>query len=96
MTTELRTMVEPSDIRALEFECLNCRAKQTVLLSQWKNPNGKCANCLNSWPQSHALAFQSLLHLVESLAEISKINGDNQISFNVRLELVSDPQKSKS
>jgi hypothetical protein len=92
MTKEERTTIEPSDIKAIELECLNCHGRQTILLDSWVGNNEKCANCSTVWPMQYAVAYQSLRQLVSSISETAEIKGNKEIPFAIRLELKADAE----
>ena len=86
--------IEPSDIRAVELECLRCRARKIVFLKDYFNGNGRCSNCGADWPVQGIAAFQSLQKIMSSLLlQVSKINRDNTIPFTIRFEVVPDSEK---
>jgi hypothetical protein len=88
--------IEPSDIRAVELECLRCRARKIVFLEEHFNGNGRCSNCGADWPLQGIAAFQGLQKIVSNLlVQAAKINSDNTIPFAVRFKLVPDSEKFK-
>jgi hypothetical protein len=88
--------IEPSDIRAVELECLRCHARKVLFLKDYFNGNGRCSNCGASWPLQGIAAFQGLQKIVSSLLlQAGKINRDNTIPFAVRFKLVPDSEKFK-
>jgi hypothetical protein len=96
MTRELRTTIEPSDVKAIELECLSCHGRQTIMLDKWQNDRGVCPDCKAAWPQTHSFAFQNLFRLVGHLAEAKKVNGTKDLPFAVRFEITSEPDKAKT
>lgn len=49
MTTQRRTLVSPSDIVAIEYECTKCAARYSVGLSKVDQLLRKCPNCATRW-----------------------------------------------
>jgi hypothetical protein len=45
MTIETRTTIEPSDISAIEFECMTCHVKTMFPLIKFKNAPISCSSC---------------------------------------------------
>ena len=88
--------IEPSDIRAVQSECLKCHARQTVFLKDYFNGNGRCSNCGATWPVQGIVAFQGLQKIVSTLLlQAAKINNDHTIPFAIRFELVPNAEKDK-
>jgi hypothetical protein len=85
--------IEPSDIRAVELECLRCHAPKILLLEDYFNGNGRCSKCGAAWPVQGIAAFQSLQKIVSNLLlQVAKINSDHTIPFAVRFKLVPDSE----
>jgi hypothetical protein len=88
--------IEPSDTRAVELECLRCRARKILFLEDYFNGNRRCSNSGAAWPVQGIAAFQCLQKIVSNLLlQIAKINSDKIIPFAVRFKLVPDSEKSK-
>jgi hypothetical protein len=49
MTSETRTLIEPTDISAVEFECTHCKVKILYPLGGIDRLSDKCPNCYQSW-----------------------------------------------
>jgi hypothetical protein len=49
MTSETRTLIEPMDITAVEFECPHCKVKILHPLSGIDRLSDKCPNCFQPW-----------------------------------------------
>ncbi len=96
MKKETRITIEPSDIAAIDMECLKCHGHQSVPLGKYINSPDGCPNCGTSWPIGHSAAFESLKTLAALLSTISSVNGRDGFPFVIRFVLSTDSEKDKS
>jgi uncharacterized SAM-binding protein YcdF (DUF218 family) len=93
MTSETRTSITPSDIKAIELICKTCHVRTIRPLDSWQD-NEKCSNCTASWPIKRQISFTALSHLARALNELAKIKDDDQdVPFLIRLELTENLPK---
>jgi DNA-directed RNA polymerase subunit RPC12/RpoP len=92
MTSETRTVIEATDIKALELECVKCGFRTVWPLSQWNGRYVKCATCGESWPVSQNAAYEALNQAVVSLSVVAKAE-KAAIPFKIHFELVERKEK---
>jgi predicted RNA-binding Zn-ribbon protein involved in translation (DUF1610 family) len=93
VTSETRTTIEASDIKALELECTKCGVRAIWKLEQCENPNfEKCAHCGTKWPFQKGFSYQALTSVITGMQELAKVKNDKEIPFMIRFEIagVSD------
>ena len=93
MTREIRTLIEPNDVTAVEFECLHCRARISLDIKDYEQADIKCSQCKRPWFPSlggpaHAAAHR-LLSGLKSWDEV-KNNPDMEVGVRIRLQLKPD------
>jgi DNA-directed RNA polymerase subunit RPC12/RpoP len=94
MTTVQRTTIEPSDIKAVELECVKCGSRHTIPLGQFKTGDGvKCSNCGSQWPVGHHDAHQDLVMLIRCAEKIAGLKGNAEVPFIIRFEITETAAK---
>jgi DNA-directed RNA polymerase subunit RPC12/RpoP len=51
MTSETRTMIEPSDFKAIEIECRQCHHRVGRPMGVWRSHLYACPDCGENWSQ---------------------------------------------
>jgi predicted RNA-binding Zn-ribbon protein involved in translation (DUF1610 family) len=95
MTSETRTTIQLSDLKAIEFECTNCHHRLVRPLGAWKSYWDSCPECGNNW--IHYKATMDFLGAFASqAAKISAIDtqGD-KAPFVVRFEIAQPKPKEQ-
>ncbi len=88
MTTETRTTIKPSDIAAVELECVTCHFRAIRLISDWRQDSYTCANCGKNWMIDGSSDVKNLQMLVSLLRGLSDLNsGSSGHPFVIRFEL---------
>lgn len=70
MTTEIKRMVEPGDLLAIEVECSQRHAKTSRMLNNWQQSIRMCTNCHSTWQDSSA-ALGILEEIANRLLQLS-------------------------
>jgi hypothetical protein len=93
MTVETRTTIEPSDITAIEFECVKCHHRTVRSLKDWRNDPAACGNCGSVWSissEGNVKMAKELVSLIRYFAELREGH-----PFVVRLEIAKDKVEDK-
>jgi hypothetical protein len=92
MTIETKMTAEIRDIRAVEFECPDCRARISIPLTQNNYPPFKCKNgtCSKVFFADSSLEWNELRNTLGVLGKYAK--ADN-LPCAIRLELTMPPSK---
>jgi hypothetical protein len=93
MTSEMRTTIEPGDIRAIEMECLGCGFRAIRTLLKQFDGFDVCPNCKTSWPVRNSIAFSAFAEYVETLRKLSDLKKDKDFPFVIRFELAENLPK---
>ena len=86
MTSEKRTTIELSDIKAIELECQKCHSKIVRPLAVWYGPVTQCTNCNEQWMLPHAQDLKNLTNLVNALA-VFRLQTSEKQPYILRLEI---------
>ena len=87
MTVEMKTAIELSDIKAIEFECANCRTKLVFPVSRFKHPPTNCGHCdAKQWLIPGSVEFEELQRLGQAIQRFA--NKDTG-GFIMRLEITN-------
>ena len=93
MTSEIRTLVEPKDIVAVELECAHCNSRVTRTLAKWLREPSTCANCGAIWIHL-AEEFKQLSLVVSALKLMAhRQEASESPAVMVRFELAAPPRK---
>jgi hypothetical protein len=92
MTSETRTTIEATDVKAVELECVKCGFRTVWPLNQWNGRYVRCATCGESWPVLQNALYDALGRVVTSLSEIAKADRA-AIPFRIRFELIERKEK---
>jgi hypothetical protein len=81
-----RTTIEVSDIKAIEIECQNCRARYSRPVDRWQSDLVSCSVC-----HSHLMELNSdnstlLVQLAGALATLTNAAGASR-PYKIRLEM---------
>lgn len=93
MTRETKTTISPSDIIAVEFECLECGIRITQTVAEFKEPFGECPHCRNKWvPTIGGPAYLALRDLIRKIRDFSEKASDSDLKLgvSVRFQLQQD------
>jgi hypothetical protein len=72
MTVETRTTIEPTDVTAIELECVECHHRIVRNLRNWRNDPAKCDNCGNAWNVGDAMKqLQELCSRIRYFSEMT-------------------------
>jgi hypothetical protein len=100
MTTETRTLIDLSDILAMQYKCTKCGATFSIPIALAIEHPMKCYNCRIDWhpvPDSfHRVRLNELTRAIaQSIQTLAEMKTDG-INVNVRLEVaVHAPSVSK-
>ncbi len=86
MTREVRTMIEPKDVKAIEIECGKCHYRTVRPVGNWLKDSMICGNCLEQW-MNYAGIMESLRDAAAHLRTVSLQIETAKAPFTVRLEL---------
>jgi NAD-dependent SIR2 family protein deacetylase len=93
MTKENRTVIELSDIVAVEFECLKCHSTYAVPISTYTENLPYCPQCKNKLlPAVPGNADASIRHLLTKLKDVMEIekNSDLQLGVKIRFRIADE------
>jgi hypothetical protein len=86
MTVETKTTIQPSDISAIEFECLKCHTVTHWPLEVAKNPLTRCHCSEENWMPYGGDTYVALANFMALLNRFSKAKAE---PYRVRLALNS-------
>jgi len=92
VTSEIRTTIEATDIKAVEMECAKCGFRTVWPLDQWDGRYAKCARCGESWPISQNAAYEAMDRAVRNMSTFAKADSA-AIPFKIRFELIGQKEK---
>jgi hypothetical protein len=92
VTSETRTTIEASDIKAIEIRCSNCGLRTIWQLKEWNDGFQKCAHCGSPWPIHKSQSYQAMSKAIGGIRELASVKDDKEIPFTIRFEIagVSD------
>jgi DNA-directed RNA polymerase subunit RPC12/RpoP len=97
MTIQTRKYIEPRDVKALYFECADCKASFSLSLAEKINVKqlAVCPHCQRPWlrhPSGPTLEFD-LLTCIEKLKAFSSYLGKPPYDgFSLKFEITKDPE----
>ncbi len=90
MTSEVRTTIQLSDLKAVEFECTQCHARIVRPIGVWSSPLLCCPECGMTWEHYRA-TMDFLAKTSSQIAKTAAIDDPKSDSpFIVRFELKTD------
>jgi Zn-finger nucleic acid-binding protein len=89
MTTETRTTIQLSDIRAVEFECRECRCRIVRPVGGTQPLLLNCPECNTTWAQYRG-NMEILVKMLSQLPKVAAFDSDAQTPFMLRLEISAD------
>lgn len=90
MTSETRTTIQLSDIKAVEFECTNCHHRLVRPLGVWQSRWDSCPECGSNWTHYRA-TMDFLTKLSAQVVKTAEIDTQgNEAPFIVRFEVSTD------
>ena len=90
MTSEVRTTIQLSDIRTVEFECLHCHSRIVRPVGGTQPLMLGCPECGDNWAHYRG-DMEVLTRLASQLAKLSGIDDPkNEAPFIVRFEISTD------
>lgn len=87
MTSQTRTLIEPSDICAIDLECPHCALRVIYPLDKIDRLSASCPNCYEPWfapnsPDIHPETKQPIDRLKEAILGLRNVSG-----VRIRLEI---------
>jgi hypothetical protein len=97
MTTETKTLIDFTDILAIQYQCTKCRTTFAVPISMAIDHPMKCFNCREEWytfpDDNNRAAFNKLTQsIAQSVHALSNLHSSG-IKVNVRLEVAVHEKK---
>ena len=90
MTSEIRTTIQLSDLKSVEFECTQCHARIVRPVGAWHTPLLCCPECGVAWNHYRG-TMDFLANMSSQVAKISSIDTPaNESPFIVRFEINTD------
>ena len=89
MTVQKRTLIEPSDIIGIEYECSHCGSRYLVQVIRFDRRVAHCPNCHEPWLAAGAVNRQSDDQAVAQLVDALKEIQSRKLGVVVRLELAN-------
>jgi hypothetical protein len=90
MTSETRTTIQLSDIRAVEFECNHCHHRLVRPLGVWQSQWEQCPECGSLWSHYRSM-MDFLARFASQAAKSSEIDKQGkEAPFTVRLEIATE------
>jgi hypothetical protein len=92
MTSETRILIEPTDISAIEFQCLHCGVKILYPLGGIDRLSDKCPNCYQPWfaaksALAHPSERQPVDQIKSAIAGIQALFPNSSLLARVRLDV---------
>jgi predicted RNA-binding Zn-ribbon protein involved in translation (DUF1610 family) len=95
MTSETRTTIQLSDIKAVEFECVRCHHRLVRPIGTWQTPVFACPECGETWA-SYRNTLDFLSKTASQLSRTASIDTPgNDSPFIVRLEIAQPKPKEQ-
>ena len=85
MTVERRTLVDFSDVTALEFHCQTCNATMRKQTQEWNQVSAVCWNCRTQWFAQGSQEHNALICIVDAFKSLSQ-STENR-GYHLRLEI---------
>ena len=92
MTSETRTTIQLSDIKAVEFECSSCHHRIVRPVGAWQSYLSECPECGSNW-SAYRVAMNFLTQMASQIVSVSRIDGAAESPFIVRFELAQPIRK---
>jgi predicted RNA-binding Zn-ribbon protein involved in translation (DUF1610 family) len=90
MTSETRTTIQLSDIKAVEFECTNCHHRLVRPIGVWQSQWDQCPDCGSIWTHYRA-TMDFLARFSSQVSKTAVIDTQtNETPFIVRFEINTD------
>ncbi len=93
MTIQKRTLIELSDIAAIEFECSHCQARLSIPIANTDRRIGSCPNCRQEWLPRGSSGSPSDEQLVELFIDRLRQLQGRTLGAAIRLQLSPEPDK---
>jgi hypothetical protein len=92
MTTETRTTIQLSDLKAVEIECTSCHSRIARPIGTLLSPALGCPECNSNWTQFRG-TLEFLAKFTSQIAKVAAIDDPkNDAPFVVRFE-IAQPRK---
>ena len=93
MTSETRTTIQLSDLKAIEFECQGCHCRISRPVGGQQQLMLVCPECGSSWA-THRGVMEYLIATISRLPKAAIIDDpNNQAPFIVRFEIAPQVRK---
>jgi hypothetical protein len=89
MTSEIRTTIQLSDIKAVEFECQQCHCRIVRPMGGTQPLVLGCPECGTTWAQYRG-NMEILVRMFSQLPKVSAFDSEPEAPFIVRLEINTD------
>jgi hypothetical protein len=87
MTSEIRTMIEPKDIKAIELECGKCHASTRRQIDNWLQDSSSCPNCGDVWLHINSPELNEIKTLVMLIRGLATRTSNKHLPFNIRFDI---------
>ena len=84
MTVERRTLLDFSDVKALEFRCHDCNVTMRKPVQEWDTP-ARCHSCGKQWFTDGGQEHTELRKAIETLKRFSRPR--ENAGYDLRLEI---------
>jgi len=100
MTFEEKSFFEPSDILAVQFECVNCHASVVIPIGKGAaashatdSAGGSCRFCRTAWDlPPNSMEHKAIMDFVSSLERIAGVMKGRNLKLKVEVK-IDDTQK---
>jgi ribosomal protein S27E len=92
MTVERRMIVGIDDIKAVTFECLNCKTRTTVPSASLRDVPRTCNSCSTIWwtnadASAHVLiSGPASIGFIQAIVTLNVLIRENKMAFRILLE----------
>ena len=86
MTQQIRTTIEPKDVKAVEIECNHCHFRIVRPIDNWLRDTSMCPNGQEQWGSNHSHVLGAVKELAEYLQMVS-VRTKEGLPFTIRLEV---------
>ena len=91
MTTEIRTTIQLSDVRAIEFECQACHCRIVRPVGGMQPLLFACPECGTTWAHYRG-SMDMLTKMASQIAKLAEIDKTSDAPFLVRFEIAGKEQ----
>jgi ribosomal protein L37AE/L43A len=90
MTRELRTTIEPTDIRAIEYECSHCHSRHAVPIEKFDRVLLQCPNCKEAMATPSHYPHTTKTDETTLVALVNALQNAKDLTCKIRFELAPE------